>query len=378
MRSRYLHRLTVPYLFAAVTQQVEAHPNPVDLGVGDVSLPLPSCIVEQLQQSAASLGTPEGFKGYGPEHGLTPLRENLAKTFYPMLSPSEIFISDGAKTDLGRLQLLFDQDTIIALQNPTYPTYKEGALLSGKQHFVEIPCLPENHFFPSSLPYAHLYIICSPHNPTGHALSRTQLKQLIDIARDQGSLIIFDAAYAGFINDTSLPKTPYELEGADEVVIEVNSFSKLIGFTGLRLSWTVVPKKLRFPDGHSVHADWSRLVSAYYNGTSRVIQAAGMTALSPQGLQAIRASTEIYLQRAQRLKEALSPYFPEIYGGTYTPYLWIPADLACFENVGIIAIPGEGFGSCGQGFVRLSAFGSDATIKEAIRRCSQFPSPLLT
>ncbi|MBS0624230.1 MAG: LL-diaminopimelate aminotransferase [Verrucomicrobia bacterium] len=378
MRSRYLNQLTTPYLFGAVTDQVERHPNPVNLGVGDVSLPLPSCIVEQLQEQAALFGTETGFKGYGPEHGLSSLREKIAKTFYPMLSADEIFISDGAKTDIGRLQFLFDPSITIALQNPTYPTYKEAAILSGKTSFIDLPTLPSNNFFPQDLPKADLYIICSPHNPTGHALTRAQLQHLIDTARQHKSFILFDAAYASFIQDPNLVKTPYELEGAEEVVIEINSFSKLIGFTGLRLSWTVVPKKLHFRDGQSVHRDWSRLVSTYYNGTSRLTQAAGHAALSQEGLQAIHQYMQIYRQQAQSLKQALSPYFDKIYGAEHAPYLWIAASPSYFERMGIITIKGEGFGSHGQGFVRLSALGSSYTIQEAIRRCSQFANLSLT
>lgn len=373
MRNRYLNTLSEPYLFASVTEQVARHPNPVDLGVGDTSLPIPTCIVEELKRQADAFGSPQGFRGYGPEHGLMALREAIAHTFYPTLSPDEIFISDGAKTDMSRLQALFDASTTVALQDPTYPTYKEAALLSGKQTFYTLPCTPQNHFFPEQLPQADLYIICSPHNPTGHALTRSQLTHLIETAHKHHSLILFDAAYSMFIDDPALPKTPYELPGGDEVTIEIHSFSKLVSFTGLRLSWSVVPKKLRFRDGASVHRDWARLVSMFHNGTSRLIQAAGMTALSPLGQTAIAHNINIYHRRAQRLKKALSPYFPTIYGGVHTPYLWIPAPLSHFQEVGIIGIPGEGFGHCGQGFVRLSAFGNDETIDEAIRRCSQFP-----
>ncbi len=367
MRNKYWDHLPAGYLFAPAQERLNPHFQPLHLGVGDTTLPLSPCVVEALIKHA-----PLAVR-YGPELGEKALRERLAEVFYPMRSADEIFISDGAKTDIGRLQTLFHEGVTVAIQNPTYPSYKETSFLSGKK-VVFIPSNPLN--FDLQLPQADIYFICSPNNPTGQALTAQQMTHLICHAQTTGSLIIHDAAYASFIKDPSLPKTFYELPGSENCVIEIHSFSKMAGFTGLRLSWTIVPKTLRFRCGHSLHQDWTRLVYAYFNGASRLIQKAGLAALSSEGLESISEQMRIYHKRALELKKGLSPYFKNIQGGESAPYLWIQTSTQPFDDLGIVSLPGEGFGSEGQGYCRLSAFADDSTLREALSRCSSYLKPL--
>ncbi len=364
MRNPAFASMAASYLFADITREVELHQHPVDLGVGDTTLPLAPCVIDRLQKKAHLA------LRYGPEHGLFSLREALAKTLYPMLEPEEIFISDGVKTDIGRIHALFDSDIRIAFPNPTYPTYKEAALLAGKRNFSFFPCTPENQFFPDVLPQTDLLFLCSPSNPTGHTLTRDQWTTLIARAHREGFLILYDGAYSGFIRGASC-RTPYELPGADEVVIELNSFSKLAGFTGLRLGWSIIPKAVRYPrSAQKVHPDWCRVLSTYTNGPSRLIQEGGLAALSQEGRAATEAQITHYITNTNKLKQGLAPYFSEIYGGDQIPYLWIRTSKQHFDDLGIITIPGVGFGSEGKGFVRLSGFSSTSHIEEALWRCS--------
>ena len=242
------------------------------------------------------LGTRAGYSGYGSSQGLESLRCNIkAKIYYNTIQTDEIFISDGAKCDIGRLQMLFGKNVSIAVQDPAYPVYVDGSLIQGVETIVSMPCSPENDFFPNlkALPRTDLIYFCSPNNPTGTAATKAQLEQLVTYAAKNRSIIIFDAAYANFIQDPNLPKSIYEIPGATEVAIEVGSFSKLAGFTGVRLGWTVVPNALKYDDGSSVKADWNRLVSTVFNAASNIAQHGGNAVLEAQGLNEIKKTDRI-------------------------------------------------------------------------------------
>lgn len=270
----------------------------------------------------------------------------------------------------------------IALQNPTYPVYADTGLLLN-QKIVYLDCSPENNFFPQTLPEADLIYLCSPNNPTGSTLTHEQLHTLVQWAKKQHAIIVFDAAYAGFIQDTGLPRSIYEVEGAEDVAIEVSSFSKLIGFTGVRLGWSVVPQKLTYQEGGSVKSDFNRIVSTFFNGASNISQAGGLAALTNE--KEIQKLCAYYLENARLIKEALEPKGFPVYGGENAPYLWVDFgkqnswDLfqQLLEKTRLITTPGSGFGSCGEGFLRFSAFGNRENILKAVERIkTQWPEQL--
>lgn len=354
----------------------------ISLSIGDTSEPIPPAVTEKMIAAARQLSTRIGYTGYGAEQGGRSLREKIAAVVYNgSISPDEIFISDGAKCDIGRLQVLFGE-AAIAVQNPTYPVYVDTGLLLN-QTIGYMDCVPETNFFPKEFPNADLIYLCSPNNPTGAAATRSQLESLVRAAKEKHAFIIFDAAYAGFIQDPSIPRSIYEIEGADEVAIEVSSFSKLIGFTGVRLGWSVVPQKLKYADGGSVRDDYSRIVTTFFNGASNISQAGGLAALEQQ--EEIERLSAYYLENARLIKEALAPKGFPIYGGVNAPYLWVDFknrdSWALFqlllEETKLITTPGSGFGSCGEGFLRFSAFGNRERILQAAERIEkQWPKQL--
>lgn len=383
-RNPYLQSLSPSYLFPEVGKRVRAYqarfPDAkiIRLSVGDTSEPLPPSVCKGLTHTAQQLGTIEGYRGYGPEQGEPPLRERLSETYYQgRIEPEEIFISDGAKCDLARLLMLFGPGRKIAVQNPTYPTFVDATLLFG-QTPLYLPCLPENNFFPdlSSIPPYDLLYFCSPNNPTGAVATRAQLESLVASVRKNKAILLYDAAYAPFISDPSYPRSIYEIPGAKEVAIEVSSFSKLIGFTGVRLGWTVVPKDLHYHSGHSIRDDWNRVVTIVFNGASSIAQAGGEAALHPQGLKEMNSLIAFYRENAHLLRTALRNKGYEVYGGEHAPYLWVRAGTEdswslfqqLLETKQIVTTPGSGFGSLGDGFLRFSAFGNRSTILEAIER----------
>jgi LL-diaminopimelate aminotransferase len=373
------------YLFPEVARRVklfkEGHPEAdlVSLSIGDTSEPITAAAADGLSLQAAQLGQREGYRGYGPEQGDPKLRAKISALFYQgRICPDEIFISDGAKCDIGRLQLLFGSSASIAVQDPAYPVYAETGILLGNCSIFYLPCMAENSFFPdvASLPPVDLLYICSPNNPTGAVATKEQLTRLVEQAKKQKSLVIFDAAYSGFIQDPALPRTIYAIEGAEEVAIEVSSFSKLIGFTGVRLGWSVIPKKVCFEGGFSVHKDFTRLITTFFNGASVISQAGALAALSPQGVAEMTQTLSFYLENARLIKNALASKGVCIFGGENAPYLWVDFgkqnswDLFqhLLETTGLIATPGSGFGVQGEGFLRFSAFGSRSNILKAIER----------
>ena len=375
-------KLPGAYLFPEIArrtrqfQQKNRDAKLIRLGIGDTTEPLPEPIARAMAEAATALGTDDGYVGYGAEQGIAPLREQIAEKLYPgRIDADEIFISDGSKCDVGRLQMLFGGDVSIAVQDPTYPVYVDSGIILG-QKIHTLPCTPENNFFPNltEAPRTDLIYFCSPNNPTGAAATYEQLQQLITFARQNRSIIIFDSAYASYIRTPGLPKTIYEIPGAEEVAIEVGSFSKMAGFTGVRLGWSIVPKALRYRDNTPLWNDWSRLVSTVFNGASIIAQQGGLAALSQEGLTATKERTDFYLENAKLLREALSEY--TITGGTDIPYLWVrvpgktswEAFQHLLEDKHLVTTPGSGFGPHGEGFVRFSAFGHRSDIVEAVER----------
>ncbi|MEZ5314610.1 MAG: LL-diaminopimelate aminotransferase [Chlamydiales bacterium] len=372
-RNKNFSLLKKNYLFSQMRHHTQNVDDLINLSIGNTSEPIPSMITHAMEQAANRLSSRSGYTGYGESEGHLALREKISEVIYQhRVSAEEIFISDGAKCDIGRLQILFSGSTI-AVQNPTYPVYLDTGLFLN-QSIVYMDCLPENHFFPDTFPKADIIYLCSPNNPTGSVISFAKLKKWIQKAKENHAFIIFDAAYAGFIRDHSLPRSIYEIEGADQVAIEVSSFSKFIGFTGVRLGWSVIPYQLKYRDGGSVQKDFSRIVTTFFNGASNIAQAGGLAALNyPQEIQKL---SDYYLENARLIKQAIALKGLTVYGGEHAPYLWVNFGhhksweifQMLLEETRVVATPGLGFGSCGEGFLRFSAFGHRELILKAIKR----------
>jgi len=391
-RNPCLASLKDHYLFPLINKKknefikLNPHAKLISLGIGDTTEPLSNPVVESLVKASSNLGTITGYSGYGPEQGRMELREKIASTLYSnMIHAEEVFVSDGAKCDIGRLQMLFGADITIALQDPVYPVYYDGSLIQGITKIVPMPCTPENHFFPdlNLLPKVDLLYFCSPNNPTGAVATREQLQSLVDYAISNHAIIIFDSAYSHYIQDPSLPKSIYEIKDAKKVAIEVGSFSKLAGFTGVRLGWTIVPEELKYEGGQSVRTDWNRITSTVFNGASNIAQQGGFAVLEKSGLQACSELASFYLENAQIIKKALENIECEVFGGTNAPYLWVrfkgqnswDVFQHFLEKCHIVTTPGSGFGMEGEGYIRLSAFGHRENILEAAERLTSCKNP---
>ena len=391
-RNPYFQDIAGRYLFQELRERKRAfhEKNPdvhlISLSIGDTTEPLPETIRQALAKKAQEMGTDEGYFGYGPEQGIAPLREKIAEVLYHnTIAADDLFVSDGAKCDIGRLQLLFSKRAKVALQDPAYPAYLDTSILHrGKDSIIRLPCTPENNFFPdlTLAKKADFLFICSPNNPTGHIFTFEELEKLVRFAQKEKKIILFDAAYAYYVQEAQgadgklFPRSIYEIEGADTVAIEIGSFSKMAGFSGVRLGWTVVPEKLRYPTGEPVKQDWLRIITTFYNGASIISQYGGIAALSPVGLKEMKAIVNFYLENAKLLRAAFEDLDFEVYGGIHSPYLWVrqkgKTSWQLFDellhNAHIQTTPGVGFGTSGEGFLRISSFGRRATIQEAIGR----------
>jgi LL-diaminopimelate aminotransferase len=402
-RNKHLANLASGYLFPEITKRrtawAKAHPGSriISLGIGNTTEPLTPHIVEALHAEVARLGTPEGYSGYGDETGLSELREKIASVLYKgIVSADEVFISDGAKCDIGRLQYLFGTGMPVAVQDPAYPVYVDGSVMigaagavppggTGYEGIVYMPCTAANGFFPdlSAIPAHSLVYFCSPNNPTGAVATRAQLAALVAAARAKGAVIVYDSAYASYIRDPDLPRSIFEIDGARECALEVSSFSKPIGFTGVRLGWTVIPRELVFSDGTPVGKDWTRLMSTIFNGASNIAQRGGLASLDEKGLEETRILTDYYLENAALIRKTLSgPNFGnagvELFGGDNAPYIWarFPGrkswevfDLI-LDKCQVVCTPGAGFGPAGESFIRFSSFGHREQVIEACERLS--------
>ncbi|MBD3388032.1 MAG: LL-diaminopimelate aminotransferase [Candidatus Altiarchaeales archaeon] len=395
-RNSNIAKLHAGYLFPEINRRrrklLEQDPDAriISLGVGNTTEPLTGHISEGLVGSAKGLGTVGGYSGYGDEQGLTELRSKIGERVYGgSVDAGEVFISDGAKCDIGRLQVMFGSGVTVAVQDPAYPVYVDGSVIvgatggynEGRALFDGIEymsCTPENDFFPDlqNTRRTDLIYFCSPNNPTGAVASKKQLKELVDFAADNRSIIIFDAAYSEFISDSKLPKTIFDVKGSREVALEVNSFSKMVGFTGVRLGWTVVPDELKFDDGSGVNRDWDRVTCTIFNGASNIAQQGGLASLDDEGLAEMRETIAYYMENARIIKDALDEMGVTTYGGVNAPYIWahFPGRNSwdVFEEIlnkcHVVTTPGSGFGPAGEGFIRFSAFGHRQDIQEAVER----------
>uniref|UniRef100_M8BBG2 LL-diaminopimelate aminotransferase, chloroplastic n=1 Tax=Aegilops tauschii TaxID=37682 RepID=M8BBG2_AEGTA len=371
------------------------HPDAkiISLGIGDTTEPIPEVITNAMAERAHALSTVDGYSGYGAEQGEKKLRAAIAATYYADLGIDEtdIFVSDGAKCDISRLQVLFGSKVKIAVQDPSYPAYVDSSVIMGQTDLYQqdvqkygnieyMRCSPENGFFPdlSKVPRTDIIFFCSPNNPTGAAASRDQLTQLVKFAKDNGSIIVYDSAYAMYISDDS-PKSIFEIPGAKEVALETASFSKYAGFTGVRLGWTVVPKELLFSDGHPVAKDFNRIVCTSFNGASTISQAGGLGCLSPEGLKAMQDVVGFYKENTKIIVDTFESLGFNVYGAKNAPYVWVhfpdrnswDVFAEILEKANVVTTPGSGFGPGGEGFVRVSAFGHRENIIEAARRLKQ-------
>jgi LL-diaminopimelate aminotransferase len=398
-RNQCFANLSAGYLFPEVAKRRRAFQdrNPgvrvISLSVGNTTEPLTPTIAEGLRSGAEKLATREGYTGYGDEQGMAELRDAIAKRMYRCpIEADEVFVSDGAKCDIARLQTMFGRGVRVAVQDPAYPVYVDGSVISGAaggarsdgsgyKGITYLPCTPENDFFPDldAAKKADLIYFCSPNNPTGACATRKQLEKLVAFARSRGCIIVFDAAYAEYISDPDLPKSIFEIEGAREIAIEVNSFSKPIGFTGVRLGWTVVPRELRFADGTSVSKDWNRVMTTLFNGASNIAQAGGLAAMTDKGLSEMRSTVAYYMGNAAVIKKGLDSLGVENYGGVNAPYIWarFPGESSwdafarILESCAVVTTPGSGFGPSGESFLRFSAFGHREDVEEAVGRLTK-------
>lgn len=395
-RNENFGKLQAGYLFPEIARRRRAHQeanpdaNIISLGIGDTTEPIPSVITDAMAQAAAGLNTREGYSGYGAEQGRGELRTAIAEKFYPgMCSADEIFVSDGSKCDIGRLQMMFGTSRSVAVQDPSYPVYVDTSVIQGSsgnynpgsEGFDGIEymiCNADNGFFPdlSKAKATDLVFFCSPNNPTGAAATREELTQLVEFVKKNGSILIYDAAYSLYISDPNCPKTIYEIPGAEEVAIETNSFSKYAGFTGVRLGWTVVPEALKFSDGTSVRQDFNRIMTTFFNGASNIVQAGGLACLQDEGFAQMMEVVQFYKENASILRETFLNMGFTVFGGENAPYVWVGfpgrkswdvfADI--LQKCDIVTTPGSGFGPGGEGFVRASAFSSRENILEAVER----------
>lgn len=399
-RNANFEKLQAGYLFPEIGRRrnayLEKNPNAniISLGIGDTTQPIPKHILSGLVEGASKLGTAQTYSGYGDGNGNSDLREKIAQKLYGgKISADEVFVSDGAKCDISRLQLMFGSEVVSAVQDPSYPVYVDTSVMMGQtgqinkdtsqfNKVVYMPCNPDNAFWPdfSSLPRADVYYICSPNNPTGAVATKEQLEGLVKFCKEQGSICVFDAAYAPFIRSPGVPKSIFEIEGSKECAIEVNSFSKYAGFTGVRLGWTIVPNDLKFADGTPVRNDWNRVMGTTFNGASNIVQNGGLAILDDEGLKEIDVLIDYYLENAKILKECFLDLGFKVHGGTDAPYIFV--DLGgksswdtfseILESVQVVTIPGAGFGPGGEGFLRMSAFAPRESCIEAAKRFKEF------
>lgn len=384
----HFNELKREYVFPIIEQklaELQASKSPLsilNLGIGDVSLPLASSVCNAIQQAALEMSQPGKIYGYGPSQGYLFLRNAICSAHYPFLSPEEIFISDGINTDIVNILDLFDPACKVAIPDPAYPAYLDSNLIAGrKDQVVWMPCTEESGFVPSPpLETVDLVYLCSPHNPTGTAMNRKQLESFVAYAHEHDALLLYDNAYEAFITSPEIPKSIYEIPGAIDVAMEFRSFSKSAGFTGLRCSYLVLPKKLTALFEHSrqrLHGLWMKRQSIKFNGVSYPIQKGAEACFSPAAQQEIQSQVAHYLQQAGRLKKGLTDLGFRCFGGTDAPYIWweTPDQMSSWDffdlllkTCHLICVPGSGFGKHGQGFVRLSSFISEETAQKALEK----------
>ncbi len=394
-------KLKAGYLFPEIGKRVRqyqaSHPEAriIRLGIGDVVLPLPAPIIKAMHAAVDEMAVRDGFHGYGPEQGYDFLLQAISDHYRSQgaeVAPDEVFVSDGSKCDTANIQEIFALENTIAVTDPVYPVYVDTNVMAGRTgaadasgryaNLVYMPTTAENGFVPE-LPKGHVDLIylCSPNNPTGSVMPRESLQKWVDFARKSGSIILFDAAYEAFITEPGQVHSIFELPGAREVAIEFRSFSKTAGFTGTRCAYTVVPKELKARNDKgeevSVHGLWNRRQTTKFNGVSYPIQKAAAAVFRPEGARAVRENIDYYMQNAAIIRDGLAQLGFKVYGGVNAPYIWlqVPAGETSWEffdrllsEAEVVGTPGSGFGSAGEGYFRLSAFGYRENVEEAIER----------
>lgn len=390
--------LAAGYLFPEIARRTRAfqaeHPDAqiLRLGIGDTTEPLTSTVIQGLHAAVDAQGCLSTYTGYGDSEGTDALRQAIASKYQELdaaVTSEDIFVSDGAKSDSANIQQIFSPDAVVAVQDPAYPVYVDSNVIAGRtgtsadgyyDGLVYMPCTEENGFFPA-LPdrKVDLIYLCSPNNPTGAVGTREQLKSFVQYARKHKAVILFDSAYAAFIQDDSLPRSIYEIEGARECAIEISSFSKTAGFTGVRLGWTVVPEELCCEDSKpgEIKGMWTRRQNTFFNGASNIVQAGGVAALSAAGQKETSGLVAFYMENARIIREGLEGIGLTCFGGDNAPYVWVktPAGTdswAFFDKLlsecHVVGTPGAGFGPSGEGYFRLSAFGHRDNIEQAVQR----------
>ena len=386
------------YLFSTIAGKVNKYmennheADIIRLGIGDVTQPIVPTIIKALHKAVDEMGTEEGFHGYGPEQGYVFLRETIAREDYRArgceIQADEIFISDGAKCDVGNIQEIFGIDNRVAICDPVYPVYVDTNVMAGRtgaynsvtngfDGLIYMPCTPMNGFVPE-LPSVtpDIIYLCFPNNPTGMTITKEGLQQWVDYANKNAAVILYDAAYEAYISEKGIPHSIYECEGARTCAIEMHSFSKNAGFTGLRLGYTVIPKELQ-SNGISLHSLESRRHGTKYNGAPYIVQRAGEAAYSESGKKQLSEQIAYYMRNAKTIREGLNSYGYTVYGGANAPYIWwkVPNGKKSWqffdellEKVQIVGTPGVGFGNNGEGFFRLTAFGTYENTIEALER----------
>jgi LL-diaminopimelate aminotransferase len=397
----HLASMPAGYLFSEIANRVSAYAAAhtdekiLRLGIGDVTLPLAPAAVDAMTAAAREMGTRAGFRGYAPDYGYDFLRDAIRENDYLprgiALENDEIFISDGAKTDTSGLQELFAPDTKVAVTDPVYPVYVDANAMAGRigayeegrwSKLVYLPCTAENGFIPP-LPASQVDVIylCYPNNPTGTVLSKEQLKRFVDYARENDSLILYDAAYKAFITDDSVPRSIYEVEGARDVAIECCSFSKTAGFTGVRCAYTVIPHAVTGRDDSgrriALNTLWRRRTASRQNGVSYPVQRAAEAVLAGAGRRESQAAVAQYMANARTIRDGLRSMGLTVYGGVHAPYLWlkVPGRMDSWSffdlllnKVQVVGTPGAGFGPSGEGYFRLTAFNTPENTAEAVAR----------
>ena len=391
------------YLFSTIAKKVDEYTkkNPekeiIRLGIGDVTKPIVPACLEAMHKAVDEIGTAEGFKGYGPEQGYEFLRKAIVENDYKArgvdIEPDEVFVSDGAKCDCGNIVDIFAKDNKVAITDPVYPVYLDTNVMSGRsgkyneekgtyENIVYLPVTAENDFKPE-LPKEKVDMIylCFPNNPTGTVLTKEDLKQWVDYAKENNSVILYDAAYEAFIEEDDIPHSIYEVEGAKDVAIEFKSYSKTAGFTGVRCAYVVIPKNVKgyTKNGDTVELNklWNRRTCTKFNGVSYVVQRAAEATYTEEGKKQIQGNINYYKENARIIKEGLEEQGFKVYGAVNSPYIWlkVPDGMTSWDffdklldEVNIVGTPGSGFGPHGEGYFRLTAFGTKENTIKAIDR----------
>ncbi|EHQ87763.1 LL-diaminopimelate aminotransferase [Desulfosporosinus youngiae] len=402
MNENYL-RLPGSYLFSEIARRVSQFKNEnpaadiIRLGIGDVTRPLPPAVIEAMKTAVDEMGRAETFRGYGPEQGYDFLIEKIIENDYKPrgveLDLDEVYISDGAKSDTANFQEIFGVNNIMAVTDPVYPVYVDSNVMAGRtgnfdaekgqyESIVYLPCTEENGMKPS-FPATHVDMIylCFPNNPTGMTLTKAELKQWVDYARENKSIILYDSAYEAYIREEEVPRTIYEVEGAREVAVEFRSFSKTAGFTGTRCAYTVVPKEVMVYDSegnaHNLNKLWLRRQTTKFNGVSYPVQAAAAAIYTEEGKKQVKETIDYYMGNARIIREGLTKAGYEVFGGINAPYIWMktPNNMGSWEffdklmkEANVVGTPGAGFGANGEGYFRLTAFGTRENTEKAIER----------